>query len=129
MAIMGSVPPILKLIRSPQSGSKGMTGNWVVVYTETCPLAYIFGGAEIDLSPMQAGDVIQIRVRKQILVSGALTPHHEVTYTGAQPATHTSVHISAIPDVHGVEVAMLQSAGVLRNIDCEFFDAKRLGLA
>jgi len=128
MAQMFGMPPILRLKRSAQSGSKAMAAAWTVVYIETCPLAYIFAGVEINLSPMQAGDTIQVRVRKQILSGGALTPHHEMTYQDAQPATHPSVHISAIPDVHGVEIAMRQTAGVLRSIEVEAYDAKRLGL-
>jgi len=128
MAQMFGMPPVLRLKRSAQSGSKAMAAAWTVVFTESCPMAYIFAGGEINLSPMQAGDVIDIRVRKQVLSGGALTPHDQKTYSDAQPATHPSIHINAIPDVHGVEIAMRQTAGVLRSIETEFYDAKRLGL-
>ena len=85
-------------------------------------------GAEIDLSSMQGGDVISIRVRKVLAPAGAWVNHDEVQYSGAQPTGHPSVHVNPIPDVYGVEIAMRQTAGVLRTIPCEFTDAKRLGM-
>jgi hypothetical protein len=129
MAIAMTSPPMLRLKRSAQSGTKAMTAAWQTVYLESCPMAYIFGGAEIDLSNMIAGDIINIRIRKQVVSGGALVMHDQKTFSDARPATHPSVHIAAIPDVYGVEIAMQQTAGALRNIDCEFFDAKRIGLS
>lgn len=35
-----------------------------------------------------------------------------------------AIRITAIPDNYGVEIAMRQTAGSLRVIPCEFFDAK-----
>ena len=128
MATAYICPPMLRLKRSAQSGTKGMTADWLVVYTESCPMAYLFGGAEIDLSQMQAGDTIDIRVRKQIISGGGLVVHDQVQYSDAQPATHPSMRIGPIPDVYGVEVSMRQTAGALRTITTEFWDAKRLGL-
>ena len=129
MAIAITSPPLLRLKRSAQSGTKAMTLANQVVYTESSTLAYIFAGAEIDLSPMLAGDVIVVTIMKQLMSAGALVVHDQVTYSNAQPATHPAIHISAIPDVYGVAISMQQTAGVLRNIDCEFMDAKRIGLA
>lgn len=120
-------PPALRLKRSGQSGSKAMTALMVVQYTESSPYAYIFAGAEIDLTPMLAGDTIIIRVRKQVVSGGGWVVHDQKTYNNAQPATHPSVHINPMPDVYGIEIAMQQSVGVLRTIACEFYDAKRMG--
>jgi hypothetical protein len=128
VAIAMTAPPMLRLKRSPHSGTKTMSVAWQVLYIESSPMAYIFSGAEIDLSNMIAGDVIDIRIRKQVVSGGAFVNHDQQTYIGARPATHPSIHISAIPDVYGVEIAMQQTAGALKNIDCEFFDAKRIGL-
>jgi hypothetical protein len=133
MAVVSSMPPILRLKRSAQSGSYVMTAAWQVVYTENTTastLAYIFAGAEINLSPMILGDTIAIRIRKILVPSGAWVNHDQLTYEGVQPTTHPSRHIGPIPDVYGVEIAMQQSAVglALQTIECEFYDAKRLGL-
>lgn len=128
MATAMTSPPMLRLKRSAQSGTKAMTAAWQVLYIETSLMAYIFAGAEIDLSNMIAGDVVNIRIRKQVVSGGSFVVHDQKPYTDAMPATHVTVHISAIPDVYGVEIAMQQTAGALINVDCEFFDAKRIGL-
>jgi hypothetical protein len=121
-------PPMLRLKRSGQSASYAMAAAWAVVYTESSIMAYLFSGAIIDLSTMLAGDTIDIRVRKQLVSGGAWIAHDLMTYTGAMPAGHQTVHIAPIPDVWGVEIAMRQTAGTLRTIDAEFYDAKRIGL-
>ena len=131
MATVSSMPPILRMRRSAQSGARAMTAAYAVVYTEnttTSALAYIFNGAIIDLSPMLAGDVINIRVRKILVPSGSFVIHDVMTYRDAQPATHPAIHILSIPDIYGVEIAMQQTAGVLRTVNVEAYDAKRLGL-
>lgn len=131
MAHAVSSPPMLRLARSAQSGSKAMTVAYAVVYTESSisAMAYIFAGAEFDLSSMQAGDIIDVRVRKQVTATGGWVNHDEKSYSGAQPTGHPSKHISPIPDVYGVSIEMRQTAGAaLRTVPCEFYDAKRLGL-
>ena len=128
MASVSGMPPRLRLRRSAQSGPKAMTGAYVVEYTESSTQVYIFAGAEIDLSTMAAADVIDIRIRKQLSDGGGWVNHDEVEFTDAQPAAHPSIAISPIPDVFGIEISMRQTAGVLRTIPCEFYDAKRLGL-
>ena len=129
MAHASIMPPMLRLKRSAQSGSKAMAVGWTVVYTESSVMAYIFAGAEIDLSGMIAGDVVDIRVRKVLISGGNLINHDQKHYTDAQPVGHPSIHINPIPDIYGVEIAMRQVLGTLLTIDCEFFDAKRLGIA
>jgi hypothetical protein len=132
MATVSGMPPMLSLKRSAQSGSKTMTVAWQVVYTgdaASSALAYLFSGAEINLSPMSGIDNIDIRVRKIIIPNGSFVIHDQVNYVGAQPVTHPSIHINPIPDVYGVEIAMRQTvvAVALLTIETEFFDAKRLG--
>ncbi len=133
MAIVSGMPPIMRSKRSTQSGSFVMTAAYQVVYTEneaTSLLAYFFLGAEINLSPMAAGDTIDIRIRKILVATGVLTVHDERTYSDARPVTHPSLRISGIPDVYGVEIAIRQTAvaAALLTIEAEFYDAKRLGL-
>lgn len=131
MAYATSVPPLLALRRSAQSGIKAMQAAYQVVYTDvsTSTIAWLFSGAKFNLTPMQAGDHIDIRVRKRVVLGGAWVNDDELGYDNAQPANHPSVSIGAIPDVYGIEIAMRQTAGVLRNIECEFFAAKLLGFA
>ena len=131
MATATSVPPLLALRRSAQSGTKAMSAAWQVVYSDVSisAMAYLFAGAKINLSPMQAGDHIDIRMRKVLISGGAWVNHDQMGYDDAQPANHPSVGIPAIPDVYGVEIAARQTAGVLRTIETEFYAAKILGTA
>jgi len=125
MATAYTVPAILRVTRSTQSGAFAMTAAWQAVYSNSAPYAWLFAGAEIDLTPMLLGDTIDIRVLKVIVSGGAQVVHHLMTYTDVQPVNHPSVHIGTLLSVFGVEVSMRQTAGVLANIDCEFFDAFR----
>ena len=129
MAGATSVPPVLALRRSGQSGTKAMAVAWTVVYSDlsSSNIAYLFGGARINLSPMVAGDHIDIRIRKIVISGGAWVNHDQLGYDNAQPADHPSVAIGAIPDVYGVEIAMRQTAGTLTTIETEFYAAKVLG--
>jgi hypothetical protein len=129
MAGATSVPPLLSLRRSGQSGTKAMTANWLVVYSDlsSSNIAYLFGGAKINLSGMQLGDHIDIRVRKVVLSGGAWVNHDQLGYDNVQPANHPSVSIGSIPDVFGVEIAMRQTAGTLLTVETEFYAAKVLG--
>lgn len=134
MAIAGSMPPLLNLQRSSQSGSYVMTAAWQVVYTDNTQasaLAYLFLGGEINLAPMAAGDTIEVRVRKIVVSGGSLTNHDTLTYNGPMPAGHPTKRITALPDVYGVEVSMRQTAvaAALLTIETEFYFAKRLGLS
>jgi len=131
MAFATSVPPLLALRRSGQSGTKTMTAAWQVVYAEVSSsnIAYLFSGARINLSTMLAGDHIDIRVQKVVISGGALTNHDQLGYDDVQPANHPSVAIKAIPDVFGVEISMRQTAGVLTTVEAEFYVAKVLGLS
>lgn len=129
MAHSSIMPPMLRLKRSAQSAASAMVAAYTVVYTESSVMAYIFAGGEIDLSTMEAGDTINIRVRKVLVTGGSWINHDEKEFKDVQPTGHPSVHIGTIPDVYGVEISMRQTAGTLRTIPCEFFDAKRLGIA
>ena len=131
MAFATSLPPLLALRRSGQSGTKAMTVAWQVIFTDVSSsnIAYLFGGARINLSTMLAGNHIDIRVRKRVLSGGAWVNHDQLGYDDAQPANHPSIAISSIPDVYGVEISAIQTAGALRTLECEFFVAKILGLS
>ncbi|KKN52943.1 hypothetical protein LCGC14_0607440 [marine sediment metagenome] len=125
MATAYTVPAILRVTRSTQSGLFTMTAAWQVVYTNSAPYAWLFVSADINLTPMIAGDTIDIRVRKINVSGGAEVVHSLMTYSDVQPVNHPAVRIGPLMDVYGVEVAMRQTAGVLADIQCEFFDAFR----
>lgn len=125
VAAGGGTLNLLKLARSTQSGDKIMAGAWTVIYAEAETYAWLFAGAEIDLSTMQAGDIVNIRIRTQNSAVGALGILDQVAYLDAQPATHPKIRIPSIANTFGVEIAMQQTAGALRTFPCEFFDAKR----
>ena len=116
---------LLKLKRSPQSGWKLMTASYAPVYEESHSVAYIFAGGKVDLSPMEAGDVVDVRVRTKLEGGGDYKTMWEKSYSGVQPDDRKVIKLSAMPDNYGLEVSMRQTAGVLKYILCEFFDAKR----
>jgi len=116
---------LLKLERSPQSGWKLMTASYVPVYEESNSVAYIFAGGKIDLSPMEAGDVIDIRVRTKLEGGDTYKTTWKQSYSGVQPDDRKVIRLSAMPDNYGLEVSMRQTAGTLKYILGEFFDAKR----
>jgi hypothetical protein len=116
---------LLKLERSLQSGWKLMTGDYTPVYEESQAVAYVFAGGKIDLSPMEAGDVIDIRVRTKLEGGDSYKAVWHSAYSGVQPDDRKVIKLSAMPDNYGLEVSMRQTAGTLKYILCEFFDAKR----
>lgn len=116
---------LLKLQRSPQSGWKLMTSDYSPVYEESQAVAYIFAGGKIDLSPMEAGDVIDIRVRTKLEDGDSYKTTWEQSYSGVQPDDRKVIRLSAMPDNYGLEISMRQTAGTLKFILSEFFDAKR----
>jgi len=116
---------LLKLQRSSQSGWKLMTGSYDPVYEESHTVAYIFAGGKIDLSPMEAGDVVDVRVRTKLEGGDSYKTMWENSYSNVQPDDRKVIRLSAIPDNYGLEVSMRQTAGTLKYILCEFFDAKR----
>ncbi len=127
MASAYTVPAILRVTRSTQSGQFTMTAAWQVVYSNSAPYAWMFVSAEINLTPMIAGDTIDIRVRKVNVSGGAQVVHHLMSYSDVQPVNHPAVKIGPLMDVFGIEVSMRQTAvgAALIDIDCEFFDAFR----
>ena len=116
---------LLKLQRSPQSGWKLMTGAYAPVYEESHAVAYIFAGGKIDLSPMEAGDVIDIRVRTKLEGGDSYKTTWQQSYSGVQPDDRKVIRLSAMPDNYGLEVSLRQTAGTLKFILSEFFDASK----
>ena len=122
--ILTKIDQLLKLRRSTQSGDKVMTADYAAVYEEKAEGAYIFVGAKIDLTSMEAGDAIDVRVRTKLKDGGSYVTLDEKSFVGVQPDIKKAIRITAMPDNYGVEITMRQTAGPLRVIPCEFFDAK-----
>lgn len=120
----------LSMRRSTQSGTKAMTAAWQVLYIESCSQAMYFAAGIIDLTNMAAGDTVNIRVEKVVAPAGNWIVHDYMSYSNAQPANHRTAAISGMPDVYGIRISAQQTAvaAALLNLDCEFFDAKRLGI-
>lgn len=129
MAVGGSTPPMLNLRRSAQSGNKAMAAGWTVIYTESSSQPYLFIGASLNLSVQALGDTIDVRIRTRENPTAAWTNYDQISYVNARPAAHQYCSIGPIPNVSGVEISARQTAGVLRTVSCEFYDARRLGFA
>jgi hypothetical protein len=127
MATSYGATPVLRLKRSTQSGEKAMTAAWQTVYEETASDAFLMWNGIIDLSEMQAGDIINIRFSHKSFADGDFVVYDQAAYNDAQPTEHKKIKIGDIASTHGARIEMQQTAGVLRDIYCEFYDAKRLG--
>lgn len=128
MAQGSGMPSYLSIKLSSQSGTKAMAVAWTTLYEESCSQAFFFSSASIDLTNMIAGNTIQIKIEKVLVSGGAYVVHDQQTYNDAQPANHPICSIGGIPDVYGIKISARQTAGALINCDCQFFDAKRLGM-
>ncbi len=127
MAVASSFPAILRMSRSAQSGEYVLTADYQTVYHDSSNVPYIFGGATINLSTMSSGDSIDIVIRKRLTSGGDLIGHDHLEFNGARPTNNRIVNIGAIPDIHGVDIIVRQSAGTFRTVDFEFMVVKRIG--
>ena len=87
--------------------------------------AYLFCGGKVDLSPMEAGDIVDVRIQTKLEAADTYKTIWHETYNGVQPEDGKVVKVPAMPDNFGLEVSMRQTAGPLKFILCEFFDAKQ----
>jgi len=120
-----TVSPVLRLRRSLQSGTYTMTAAWQTVYSQSHAYAWLFTSGRIDLTNMQAGDHIEIRVSSRNVAGGPYIIEDVMIYDDAQPADKLKIALGTIVDTFGVIVEMRQTAGALRTLSCEFFDAFR----
>ena len=73
----------------------------------------------IDLSNMQAGDTLVIKVYVKIKSGGSYRQYDSGSYSGVQ--TSPALHVSALPASYGVKVTLQQSAGINRDYDYKFY--------
>ena len=119
--------PVLQLKRSDQSGNKTLTDAYAAVFEDSNNFPWIFAGASIDLTSMEADDTVYIRVSTKAKSGGTYVVEDETSYTGAQPASAKAVRISAFPNIYGVKIEAYQSAGAppYLSLDMEFSVATR----
>lgn len=128
MATGYGATPALRLKRSSQSGSKAMTAVWQTIYEESSNDAFLFWAGLVDLTNLQAGDTLNIKFSKKVGPDENYIVFDQTSYSGDEiPTEHKSIKIGHIPNTYGVKIELQQSAGVLRDLYCEFYDAKRLG--
>jgi hypothetical protein len=128
MATAFVVTPFLELRKSSQSSSYTMTTDWQQVYYEYSGISFLFGGANIDLTNMQAGDVTEVRVQYKLQSDGSAINEDVFTYNGVQPTNNKIAHVGVTSNLYGIYVHMRQTSGTLRSFYCEFYDAKRRGI-
>lgn len=124
----GVLPGLFDVKRSTLSGTYTLTAAWQTIYTDSSTQPFSFLGGFVNLSNMQAGDTVQIRVRRIEASGGAYVLHDIMTYTDAMPANHPVAPIDGLFNMYGVEVSIIQSVGAFRNVTAEFFYGKKAGM-
>jgi hypothetical protein len=105
---------------APIEGTVTMDGTEVVVVQDEItgnPTRHLEGW--IDLSPMQAGDVVVIRMYVKLTPTGDYVKYAEETYTDAQALP--ALHIVTLPARYGIKLTMQQTAGTNRAFSYQFF--------
>lgn len=123
MAGGGGISPSLAMQRSSQSADKVpvLAGPWLVVYTESNTVPYLFAGGKVALTNMLAGDHLEIRTRTVGTLGGAWENNDFQAYDNAAPANHQTARIGPVANVYGVEIAIRQTlGGAARTYPCEF---------
>jgi hypothetical protein len=125
MPTIYGIPAFLRLQESSQSGSKTMTGAYVIMYEDSNTNPWMFSKGSIDLSNMASLDVVHVKVSVKLESTGSYAVHELQTYTGVQPVGQKVVQLPVIPNLYGVKIEAYQSAGTYRVIPMRFFVAKR----
>jgi len=73
----------------------------------------------------KAGDAIDVRIRTKLDEADTYKTTWQQSYSDVQPEDGQVIRLPAMPDTFGLEVSMRQTAGTLKYILCEFFDAKQ----
>lgn len=102
-----------------------MTAAWASIYSSSSTYAYMFSQGSIDLTNMVAGDIVEVRVSKQVDPAGTLIVHDQKQFFGVQPVERKQFKIGPILDVYGLSIDIRQTVGGLKTFYCEFMDAHR----
>lgn len=77
----------------------------------------------VDISPMQAGDVVTVKEYMKPKSGGAYVEYGGETYEDAQ--TIKLLYITPKPNQNGLKVTIQQTAGAFRTIDYQYFIENR----
>jgi hypothetical protein len=105
---------------TPIEGSVTMDGTEVTVVLDEItgnPTRHLEGW--IDLSPMQNGDSVTIRLYVKTTSTGNYVKYAEETYTDTQSLP--ALHLVTLPARYGIKITMQQTAGTYRTFNYQFF--------
>ena len=107
---------------APMRGSKLMTGeeDLIAEVDKTATPAEFHLQGAIDLTSMDAGDIIIVREFMQIKVAGTYVKYAEEQYSGVQSTP--LLHLETKPASYKLKITVEQTAGVMRTFDYEFFE-------
>jgi hypothetical protein len=112
--------PSMEAFDTPLEGSVTMDGTEVTVVQDEItgnPIRHLEGW--IDLSPMQSGDTVVVRMYIKPTATGGYVKYAEETYSDAQ--TMPALHIVTLPAKYGIKLTMQQTAGTNRTFTYLFF--------
>jgi len=116
---------ILDAMRSALSTTYTMTGSEITLYEFVPTASSEFLGGSIDMSTMQAGDTIVLKLYLKNVSGGAYTQFSEnaaYTYVDAQvPAM--KILSGGVFNRYGFKITATQTAGTNRALVAEWFDA------
>jgi hypothetical protein len=112
--------PSIEAFDVPIEGTVTMDGTEVSVVQDEItgnPTRHLEGW--IDLSPMQAGDTVVVRMYVKLTPTGSYVKYAEETYTDAQSLP--ALHIVTLPARYGIKLTMQQTAGTYRTFSYQFY--------
>ena len=112
--------PSMEAFDTPIEGSVTMDGTEVTVVLDEItgnPTRHLEGW--IDLSPMQNGDSVTIRLYVKTTSTGNYVKYAEETYTDTQSLP--ALHLVTLPARYGIKITMQQTAGTYRTFNYQFF--------
>ena len=121
---------VLDLARSPDSGTKTLTGGEDTLYEETDATAFLFNGGSIDLSNQAGGDTVIIRQYKKIKSGGAYVGFtDDAVWTFAGVPDPLLINISGDHgNMYGFKVTIEQTVVAAPfDVDHEWYDSKQGG--
>jgi hypothetical protein len=112
--------PNIEAFDAPIEGTVTMDGTEVTVVQDEIPgnpIRHLEGW--IDLSPMENGDVVVIRMYIKPTATGDYVKYAEETYSDAQPLP--ALRVVTLPARYGIKLTMQQTAGTYRTFTYLFF--------
>jgi hypothetical protein len=113
------------LVLQATGGTLTADGNEQTLYIDDEPLGCFKSGmAVVDLDNMQAGDTTVLRVYYRIRDAGALQLWGYESFTGADGGLLNGrklIELDLLPNRHGFQLTLQQTAGTNRSYDWELY--------